>query len=90
MLEKELHQLVIAKDIATADVLTVTPEDNLNTALKKMAMAEIRELPVVSRGTRERYCPCSAGRMSSRLTMMKLRGTKMKGQKFDLLRKSES
>ena len=49
MLEKELHQLVIAKDIATAEVLTVTPEDNLNTALKRMTMAEIRELPVVSR-----------------------------------------
>ena len=27
---------------------TVTPEDTLNTALKKMAMAEIREFPVVS------------------------------------------
>jgi CIC family chloride channel protein len=49
MLEKELHQLVIAKDMATEEVLTVTPEDTLNTALKKMAMAEIRELPVVSR-----------------------------------------
>ena len=50
MLDKELNQLVIARDIATGDVLTVTPEDNLNTALKKMAMAEIRELPVVSGG----------------------------------------
>ena len=49
MLEKELHQLVIAKDMATEGVLTVTPEDTLNTALKRMAMAEIRELPVVSR-----------------------------------------
>ncbi|HSB03778.1 MAG TPA: chloride channel protein [Thermodesulfobacteriota bacterium] len=49
MFEKELHNLVVAKDIATQEVLTVTPEDNLNTALKKMTMAEIRELPVVSR-----------------------------------------
>jgi chloride channel protein, CIC family len=49
MLEKELHQLVIAKDIVTIDVLTVTPDDTLNTALRKMAMAEIRELPVVSK-----------------------------------------
>jgi CIC family chloride channel protein len=49
MLEKEIHQLVVAKDLATVDVLTVTLEDNLNTALKKMTQAEIRELPVVSK-----------------------------------------
>lgn len=49
MLEKELRKLVVAKDISTEGVLTVTPEDNLNTALKKMTTAEIRELPVVSR-----------------------------------------
>jgi CIC family chloride channel protein len=48
MLEKELHKLVIAKDIAVEEVLTVTLEDDLNTALKKMTAAEIRELPVVS------------------------------------------
>ncbi|MEW6377506.1 MAG: CBS domain-containing protein, partial [Thermodesulfobacteriota bacterium] len=49
MLEKELHKLVVAKDIAVEEVLTVTLEDNLNTALKKMTEAEIRELPVVSK-----------------------------------------
>jgi CIC family chloride channel protein len=49
MLEKELHRLLIAKDIAVEKVLTVTPEDTLNTALKKMTSAEIRELPVVSK-----------------------------------------
>ena len=49
MLEKELHNLVIAKDIAVEEVLTLTLEDDLNTALKKMPAAEIRELPVVSR-----------------------------------------
>jgi len=48
MLEKEIHRLVVAKDLATLDVLTVTPMDNLNTALKKMTQAEIRELPVVT------------------------------------------
>jgi CIC family chloride channel protein len=47
MLEKELYKLVVAKDIATEGVLTVTPEDNLKTALRKMTEAEIRELPVV-------------------------------------------
>lgn len=48
MLEKEIHRWVVAKDLATLEVLTVTPEDNLNTALKKMTQAEIRESPVVS------------------------------------------
>ncbi len=47
LLEKDLHKLVIAKDIAIQEVLTVTPDDNLDTALKKMTEAEIRELPVV-------------------------------------------
>ena len=49
MLEKELHQLVDCEGHCEEDVLTVTPEDSLSTALKKMTMAEIRELPVVSR-----------------------------------------
>ena len=48
LLEKELHNLVIAKDVAIEKVITVTPEDSLNKALKKMTTAEIRELPVVS------------------------------------------
>jgi chloride channel protein, CIC family len=49
MLNKEVHHLVVAKDIATDEVLTVTPEDSLHTALKKMVAAEVRELPVVSK-----------------------------------------
>jgi len=50
MLEKEIHRWVVAKDLATLEVFTVTSEDNLNTALKKMTQAEIRELQVVSVG----------------------------------------
>jgi len=49
MLDKDVHRLVVAKDIATEGVLTVTPEDSLHTALKMMTGAEIRELPVVTR-----------------------------------------
>lgn len=49
MLEKDIYKLVIAKDIAVENVLTVTMEDDLNTALKKMNEADIRELPVISR-----------------------------------------
>jgi CIC family chloride channel protein len=48
MFERNLHQFIIAKDIATEGVLTVTPGDSLKTALRKMTEAEIRELPVVS------------------------------------------
>jgi CIC family chloride channel protein len=48
MLERNVHQFLIAKDIATVAVLTVTPTDSLKTALRKMTEAEIRELPVVS------------------------------------------
>lgn len=47
-LEKEIHRLVVAKDLATLDVVTVPPMDHLNTALRKMTEAEIHELPVVS------------------------------------------
>jgi CIC family chloride channel protein len=49
MLEKDLHQFVVAKDIATEEVLTVTPGESLKTALQKMTEAEIRELLVVSK-----------------------------------------
>jgi CIC family chloride channel protein len=48
MMERNLHQFLIAKDIATDQVLTVTPGDSLKAALRKMTEAEIRELPVVS------------------------------------------
>ena len=47
MLNKDLHNLVVAKDVATGTVLTVTPVDDLKTALRKMTKAEVRELPVV-------------------------------------------
>ncbi len=48
MLNREIHPIIVAKDIATLKIHTVTPEDNLHTALKKMTEADIRELPVVS------------------------------------------
>ncbi len=49
ILNKEIFPLVVAKDIASENVLTITPEDTLHTALKKMTEFEIRELPVVSK-----------------------------------------
>ena len=48
--DQELARLVVAKDIANEAVLTLTPEDNLLDALRKMNMAEMDELPVESEG----------------------------------------
>jgi CIC family chloride channel protein len=35
LLEKDLYCLVVAKDIATEEVITITPDESLNIALKK-------------------------------------------------------
>jgi len=47
MADKELHRLLVAKDIAIGGVETVTMEDTLNAALRLMAVLDVRELPVV-------------------------------------------
>ncbi|MEE9126521.1 MAG: CBS domain-containing protein, partial [Planctomycetota bacterium] len=47
MTEHELADLVLAKEIATEDVLRVTPDENLNDALKRFTLKNIGELPVV-------------------------------------------
>ena len=49
MATKDLHGFLVAKDIAIETVMTVTMDDSLNTALKLMAAADLRELPVVSK-----------------------------------------
>jgi CIC family chloride channel protein len=48
MADKEVHNLLLAKDIAIGGVMTVTMDDTLNTALRLMATLNLRELPVVS------------------------------------------
>lgn len=45
--EDVLSDLVIAKDIATENVITVSPSDNLSTAIKRLASANVNQLPVV-------------------------------------------
>lgn len=47
--EEILPNLVIAKDIAIAikDVITVTPDEDLNNALRKFTLKNLEELPVV-------------------------------------------
>jgi CIC family chloride channel protein len=49
MADKEVHALLLAKDIAMGGVRTVTMDDTLNTALSLMASLDVRELPVVSK-----------------------------------------
>ncbi len=45
--EEELGRLIVARDVATTDVITVIPEDTLETALRKMGIKGISQLPVV-------------------------------------------
>lgn len=43
----ELDHIVVAKDLATPHVTTVTPSDNLKDALEKLAYRSVEQLPVV-------------------------------------------
>ena len=45
--EPELEHLVVAKDLATPHVTTVTPSDNLKDALAKLGFRSVEQLPVV-------------------------------------------
>ena len=49
MADSSIHQLLVAKDIAVNGVKSVTMYDSLNTALKLMAIMNVRELPVISK-----------------------------------------
>jgi CIC family chloride channel protein len=42
--------LIVASDLATAPVPTVTPEDNLHTALRLYMQRHVAEVPVVDPG----------------------------------------
>ena len=47
--DQELKHLVVAKDLASTEVITVYPDDSLYTALEKFAAKDFSALPVVSR-----------------------------------------
>jgi CIC family chloride channel protein len=49
--EKELMDLVVIKELATKDVITVHPEEDLDTAMRKIGYRNIEQLPVVDRET---------------------------------------
>ena len=46
--EASLKQLVIARDVATTDVITIRPSDNIQLALQEMGSRGISQLPVVA------------------------------------------
>ncbi len=47
--EEHLEDLIVAKELATAEVITVTPDQNLNDALAKIGYRNIEQLPVVDK-----------------------------------------
>ncbi len=49
--EKELMDLVVVKELATANVVTVHAEEDLDTAMRKIGYRNIEQLPVVDRET---------------------------------------
>lgn len=48
MFNEDLNDIIIAKDLATSDVVTVTTDDNLFTALEKISVKDFSILPVVA------------------------------------------
>jgi CIC family chloride channel protein len=52
--DRNLDRLVVAKDIATSEVITVYPDDNLYTALEKITPKDFSILPVVSKENSKR------------------------------------
>ncbi|MBF0380519.1 MAG: chloride channel protein [Magnetococcales bacterium] len=51
--EKGLEELVLVRDIATKDVITLTPKDNLQTAFHLMDDNDVQHLPVVAENNPE-------------------------------------
>jgi CIC family chloride channel protein len=48
LFEDDLKELLRVKHVVSRKVLTVTPFDNLNTAIEKFALKDIDEIPVVN------------------------------------------
>ncbi len=49
MADDSLYKLLVAKDLAVTDIITVNTEDSIKTALEIMASLDIREIPVVKK-----------------------------------------
>ncbi len=48
--EASLAHLIIARDVATSPVITITPNENLDEALRKLSAIGVSQLPVVDQG----------------------------------------
>ena len=47
LFEEDLRNLVVVKELSTSNVITITENQNLDTALKKIGVKNIEQLPVV-------------------------------------------
>jgi CIC family chloride channel protein len=47
LFEEDLKKLIKAKHVVSRNVIVVTPNDNLNTAIEKFALKDLDEIPVV-------------------------------------------
>ena len=48
LLEKDLEDLVVAKEVMENEIISISPEDNILTAIEKFGLKDIEEIPVVS------------------------------------------
>lgn len=48
--DQTIWELAVARDVMTTNLLVVTPEDDLNTALRRFTQRNLDELPVVAAG----------------------------------------
>jgi len=51
MFEESIHHLIVAKDVATTNVVRVFGQDSLQEALDKMVLLNVDELPVMKEDT---------------------------------------
>ena len=54
MFESGLEDIVVAKELATENVITLFQDENLNDALEKFDIKDLDELPVVSRSSKRK------------------------------------
>src|SRR5690606_22275616 len=54
LLNDDIWQLANARDVMTTRVVSVSPDDDLNTALRKFTELNLDELPVLDRETKSK------------------------------------
>ncbi len=56
--DEYLRDLIVARDVASTDVVTVVPHDDLNAVMKKFIEHNINEIPVVDPGNPHKVVGC--------------------------------